>query len=268
MPSVALQLSRLRRPWWKRPTTIGAAAIALCASPLLLAGWFAVAPQRGLPEGDEPAPASMTAMRDFRRAPLDADAIASIVRGNVLSSNRSEFSRPEETVVVQAPQQDRGAAEAAKRLEDARRDLATLRLVAVLRVGGEWIALFEPERRQAHEDLVSLKIGDVWQKWSVASITRDTVRVGFEGHTETLILRPRAPGPARAAGQTPPRGRIQAESRPVTNDPVRPEPPLSRGEARQRLLESTRGESERVRALAEELLRSLEREPQNGNKDE
>ena len=119
MPSVALQLSRLRRPWWKRPTTIGVAAISLCASPLLLAGWLAVAPQRGLPEGDEPAPATMTAMRDFRRAPLDADAMASIVRGNVLSSTRSEFSRPEETPVVQAPQQDRGGG-SGEALEDAR----------------------------------------------------------------------------------------------------------------------------------------------------
>lgn len=260
MPSVALRFSGLRRPWWKRPATLGLGALALCLSPLLLAGWLSVSPERGLPEGDGASAAPGRALRDFRRSSIEADALASIARGNVLSAARSEFTRAEEPVVAQAPQQDRGAGEAARRLEEAKRDLATLRLVAVLRVGGEWIALFEPERRLAHEDLLSLKVGDEWQRWSVSSITRDTVRVGFEGHSETLNLRPRMGPPARASGQAPPRGRIQVESRPTPSQPVRVDPPLQRSEARQRLIESAKGESERVRALTEELLKSLERD--------
>lgn len=260
MPSLTLRLSSLRPPWWKRPGALGAIATGLCVTPLLLAAWLALAPQNRLPEGDAPGAPPILTLRDFDRNGLNPEAFAMIARGNVLSGTRSEFTRMEEAAVAQAPAPDRGASEAAKRLENAKRDLATLRLVAVLRVGGEWIALFEPERRAAHEDLLSLRVGNVWQNWSVGAITRDTVRMGFEGHSETIQLRPNTGRTTRAATPTPPRGRIQAESRPVDGAPVRVDPPISRSDARRLLLDSVSGESARVRALTEELLKSLDRD--------
>lgn len=260
MPSVTLRLSSLRPPWWKRPGALGVIATGLSAMPLLLAAWFTLAPERRLPEGDAPGSPPALALRAFDRDRLNPEAPTLIARGNVLSVARSEFTRVEEAAVAQAPAQDRGASEAAKRLENAKRDLATLRLVAVLRVGGEWIALFEPERRAAHEDLLSLRVGNVWQDWSVDAITRDTVRVAFEGNAETIQLRPNTGRTTRAATPAPPRGRMQAESRPVDGAPVRVDPPISRSDARRLLLDSVSGESARVRALTEELLKSLDRD--------
>lgn len=257
MPTARLRLSEFRAPWWRRPAMLGVAGAAVALACVAGAAWLRVAPLRALPEPAAPGLASTGAMRSFDRVAPDARTLAAIAQNNPMSSTRSDFVR-EAPAVAAAPTEDTSARDRQKRLDDARRDLQTLRLVATMRVRDEWIALFEPAVRKAEDDLLSLRVGDEWRGWTVSAIARSEVRVAFDGQTERLELKPDS---KRSQAKTPaPRGRVQVETRPVAARRVTVDPPISRSEARERLLGATRDESDTVRELAEELLEELERE--------
>ncbi|MGP1309782.1 MAG: hypothetical protein ACTS27_06260 [Phycisphaerales bacterium] len=256
MPSTRLRIARFRSPVLRRPAMLGVAGGAIAAIALAFAAWERFAPDERFAEPRPDPVAAVPEMTKFGRGPASESALSIIASQNVLSSERRDFTRE----VAQADDQqpvDAGADERAKRLEDAKRDLQTLRLVAILRLRDDWVALFEPSARRSDEDLLSLRVGDVWQGWTIGSIARDTVTLGFEGHVEKVDLKPNT---ARTAKKAEPRGRLVVQSQPATGGRVTIDSPISRREARERLLGATRDESERVRRLAEELLEDLERE--------
>ncbi len=258
MPATRVRVSQFRGVWWKRPAMVGAAGGAALLVGLVLAAWAALAPRHTLPAGVETVPEAIPDLRSFVRSRADARTLASIAQNNPLAATRTDFTRE---VAAAEPEtvQDTGERQRLKRLEDAKSALSTLRLVAILRVNGEWIALFEPSVRKAEDDLLSLRVGNEWQGWKIASIERSEVKFGFEGHTEVVNLNPMA---QRTRSKDPPRGRLQVETRPLKGHEVQLEPAITRTEARQRLLGATRKESERVQKLAEELLKELEKENQ------
>lgn len=258
MPSARLNLSQFRSAWWRRPSMFGVVGGALAIATLGASAWVRISPLDRLPEPATPSPIALPPMRTFDRASPDARALAAISQNNVLAESRSDFVR-DVAIAQDTPAEDPNANDRAKRRDAAISALRTLRLVAILRLQDEWIALFEPSSRKAEDDLLSLRVGDTWQGWTIGSITRDEVRLGFEGHEERVELKPGAGRPI--AKNAPPRGRIEVQSSPVTKGrEIRVDPAISRSEARERLLGATREESERVRKLAEDLLKDLERE--------
>lgn len=257
MPTTRLHISGFRAAWWKRPAMIGVAGGVVLVAALACAAWAALAPRAPIGGGDAPSAASLPELRSFSRAAPDHDALAVIARQNPLSATRTDFTREVQVAEAAAPAQDTGERDRLKRLEDARRALSTLRLVAILRVSEQWIALFEPSVRKVEEDLLSLRAGDVWEGWEIVSIDRQEVRLTFEGHPERVELKPMArKTPTKAA----PKGRVIVETRPARGREVTVDPPISASEARQRLLGAAREESDRVREMAEDLLKDLEKE--------
>ncbi len=258
MPATRVRVSQFRGVWWKRPAMVGVAGGAVLAVGLLFAAWASFAPRPAIPEGVATAPDAIPDMRSFVRARADASTLAAIAQNNPLAATRTDFTR-EVAAVEPEEVQDTGERQRLKRLEDAKSALSTLRLVAILRVSDEWIALFEPAVRKAEDDLLSLRVGNEWQGWTISSIARSEVRLGFEGHTEVVKLNPLV---QNTRAKDPPRGRLQVETRPLKGREVEFEPAISRSEARRRLLGATRTETERVQKLAEELLKELEKENQ------
>lgn len=260
MPSARLHLNAFRSAWWRRPSMLGIVGGAIALVAIGASVWVRVSPLERLPEPSSSPVGALPEMRSFDRVAPDARTLAAISQNNVLAESRADFVR-DVAVAQQAPAEDPNASDRAKRRDAAIAALRTLRLVAILRLQDRWIALFEPSVRKAEEDLLSLRVGDTWQGWTISAITRDDVRLGFEGHEELLELKPGSGKPT--ARNAPPRGRIQVESSPVTRGrEVRVDPAISTSEARERLLGATRGESEKVRRLAEDLLKDLERENQ------
>lgn len=258
MPGVRVRLARFRSPWWRRWSMLGVAGGALALVFVALGAWARFAPLPALPEPTPTPVAATPDLRTFERVGSDPRTLAVIAQRNPLSPTRADFVRNVE-VVQESRQADTGAADKAKRLENAKAALQTLRLVAILRLRDDWVALFEPAVRKAEDDLLSLRVGDTWQGWTIGAISRGEVRMGFEGHEERVELKP---DPKRASAKAaPPRGRIEVEAKPVTKGrEVKVDPPLSPSEARERLLGAARDESERVKKLAEDLLKDLERE--------
>lgn len=256
MPTTRLRIAQFRSVWWKRPSMIGVAGGVVLAAALLFTAWAALAPRTRLPEGVATNPGPIPQMRSFARSRADEGALASIAQNNPLAASRTDFTREVVAVEPEAVQ-DTGERDRMKRLDNARSALATLRLVAILRVSDQWVALFEPSVRKAEEDLLSLRVGNEWQGWEITSIERSEVRLGFEGHTEIVKLNPLA---QQAKSKEPPRGRLQVETRPLKGREVTIDPAISKSEVRQRLLGAASEESARVRDLAEELLKELDKE--------
>lgn len=258
MPSARLNLKQFRSAWWRRPSMYGIVGGALALVALGASAWVQMSPLQRLPEPSAPSSGELPEMRSFDRAPPDSRSLAAISKNNLLSESRADFVR-DIAIAQQTTAEDPNANDRAKRRDTAISALRTLRLVAILRLQDQWIALFEPSARKAEEDLLSLRVGDTWQGWTISSITRDDVRLGFEGHEERVELKPSAGRPT--ARNAPTRGRIEVQSSPVTKGrEVRVDPAISRSEAREHLLGATREETERVRKLAQDLLKDLERE--------
>jgi hypothetical protein len=256
MPATRVRIAQFRGVWWKRPSMIGGAGGVVLVVCLAFAGWASLAPRASLAQGVETSPEPVPELRSFVRSRADARTLAAIAQNNPLSASRTDFTR--EVAVAEAEEvQDTGERDRLKRLEDAKSALSTLRLVAILRLSDQWIALFEPSVRRAEDDLLSLRVGNEWEGWKITSIERSEVRLGFEGHTETVKLNPLAQS---AKAKDPPRGRLQVETRPLKGHEVKIDPAISKSEVRQRLLGAAREESERVRKLAEELLKELDKE--------
>lgn len=258
MPSARFNLKQFRSAWWRRPSMFGIVGGALAILALGASAWVQMSPLERLPEPATASPSALPDMRSFDRESPDSRVLAAIAQNNLLSESRADFVR-DVAVAQETTTEDPNANDRSKRRDAAISALRTLRLVAILRLQDEWIALFEPSARKAEEDLLSLRVGDTWQGWTIGSITRDDVRLAFEGHEERVELKPGSGKPT--ARNAPPRGRIEVQSTPVTKGrEVRVDPAISRSEARERLLGATREESDRVRKLAEDLLKDLERE--------
>lgn len=230
---------------------------SLAVVPLVWAAWLRVGPAPRAPETPaDTAPGEASAyFTPLRETPTPAamDAIAS---GNLFAPTRTDWA---EQAVAEAggvdAEQAPGARQRQAALQEAEAELDKLEFRAVMRVGDDWTALFDSIERAPFDDLISLHEGDAYKSWTVLGISRDSIRMGFEGDERSLDLRPRTDKPGSKKATQVRTGRSRVVVRPAEG--VRVEPPITIDEAERRLRDTLKDDDAETLRRLDNLLKDL-----------
>lgn len=235
-----------------------AVGASLALIPLAWAAWLRLGPSPELP--GSPPPGSLGEARAYftpQRESASAAALETIAGGNLFAPSRSDWAL---ATVAEADAEGEAAAAPGERqraaaLKAAEEELDRLQFRAVMRVGERWTALFDSAERGPADDLIALRQGDTYKGWSVMGISKDGVRLDFDGHGRALELMPRPSKEASTRAIRAKTGRSRVEVRPV--DGVTVEPPISLDEAERRLRESMEGDDPETLKRLDDLLKDL-----------
>lgn len=258
MARARLHLDQFAPPRWKRSAVWQTGMIGLAALTLLTAFVLRVAPGARAPSAKHEGGAPSASLRPIVRAEPPLNELDLIAARNLFNRSRTDWSGVG-APVAEAPR-DTGASRLAQ-LKAMNEALDKLVFMATMRVGDRWRALFDSPERAPYDDLVALGVGDEYKGWTLVAITRDNAVFGFESVQRAVSLDPKVRRAGAAGGrpqQPPQRGRSQIEVRePSARGGVADEPPISLEEAARRVSEAV-GEDEKLRQLANELLKSLD----------
>lgn len=257
MNRITLQLGAFRGSPLRREGFWQCVALCAALAPLVAWGVVSVTPAPPPPTASEPEPLDVLALGPIVRSAPGPEAVAAISSGNLFTPSRTDWA------LAVAPPPDSVEDDAAKKREEerrkqARQELDKVTFVAAIRSGDDWFALVDHPERRPGDDYLTIRPGDAYKSWKAEGITRDSLTMSLEGERKTLDLGPRVGPSKQAAG--PSLGRSKVESKPAPAGGVIVDPPLSRDEAKRRLIESLNPGEEKVRRLVDELLDSMDKE--------
>lgn len=249
---IAFALSEFTLPFWRRAGFWQAALASLALVPLLLAAAVRWSPLPPVAEDvPPPPPAEPLTLHPLSRPGADPEQVAAISSHNLFAPTREDWA----LVVAEAeaaPTDDAA-------LKAAQEALDKVSFVGVFRVDDQWSAMFDVPGRAPDQDLTIIRVGDDFQNWTVAEITRNSATFDFLGTRRTLDLRPKISAKPAKADAAVRKGRAEVSARPA--DAQRPmfyDPPISLDEARRQLRDALQNDPPEVLERLEDLFRSLD----------